>query len=147
MGRNTIANQIHASVVDKISYGESKHIDKLEQEKKFGGSTYKIYSFDTYDTYRKVGKEYARWFADKVVKYGKLADAERSALHMIYGHGFDSFINVRHSKDVTISRLETANDKRISRMGKYKDIFTMFTATGCLRCNATRLTVISLVEK
>lgn len=170
MGRKTIANQIHSSLADKIAYGESKHTDKIEQEKKFGESTYKIYSFDTYDTYRKVGEEYARWLMDKGVKYGSLAQTERyvkeyietrldegkslytlkmerSALGMIYGHSFDIPLPVRHSKDVTRSRLETANDKHISRTGKYKDIFTMVTSTGCRRCDATRLTVNCLVEK
>ncbi len=170
MGRKTIANQIHSSLADKIAYGESKHTDKIEQEKKFGESTYKIYSFDTYDTYRKVGEEYARWLMDKGVKYGSLAQTEhyvkeyietrldegkslytlkmeRSALGMIYGHSFDIPLPVRHSKDVTRSRLETANDKHISRTGKYKDIFTMVTATGCRRCDVTRLNVNSLVEK
>ena len=34
MGRKTIANQIHSSLADKIAYGESKHTDKIEQEKK-----------------------------------------------------------------------------------------------------------------
>lgn len=170
MGRKTIANQIHSSLAGKISYGESKHIDKLEQEKKFGDSTYKIYSFDTYDTYRKVGKEYARWLADKGVKYGKLADTERyakeyietrlnegksiytlkmerSALGMVYGHSLDIPLPIRHSEDVKRSRHETVNDKHISRTGKYKDVFTMVTATGCRRCDVKNLTVNSLIEK
>lgn len=170
MGRKTIANQIHSSLANKIAFGESKHIDKIEQEKKFGDSTYRIYSFITYDTYRKVGKEYARWLADKGVKYDKLADTEhyakeylesrldsgkslytlkmeRSALGMVYGHSLDIPLPVRHSEDVKRSRHETANDKHISRTGKYKDVFTMVTATGCRRCDVKKLTINSLIEK
>ncbi len=170
MGRKTIANQIHSSLANKIAFGESKHTDKIEQEKKFGESTYKIYSYDTYDTYRKVGEEYARWLMEKGVKYGSLAQTEcyakeyietrldegkslytlkmeRSALGMIYGHSLDVSLPVRHSKDVTRSRQETENDKHISRTGKYKDVFTMVTASGCRRCDIKNLTVDSLVEK
>lgn len=170
MGRKTIANQIHSSLAIKIAFGESKHLDKMEQENKFGNSTYKIYSFDTYDTYRKVGKEYARWLINKGVKYDKLSDTEhyakeyietrlidgkslytlkmeRSALGMIYGHSLDIPLPVRHSKDVKRSRHETVNDKHISRNGKYKDIFIVVTATGCRRCDVKNLNVNSLIEK
>ena len=45
MGRKTISNQIHSALADKIAFGESKHLDKIEQETTFGKSTYKIYSF------------------------------------------------------------------------------------------------------
>ena len=44
MGRKTISNQIHSALADKIAFGESKHLDKIEQETTFGKSTYKIYS-------------------------------------------------------------------------------------------------------
>ena len=77
MGRKTISNQIHSALADKIAFGESKHLDKIEQETTFGKSTYKIYSFSTYDTYNKVGREYGKWLADKGVKYGKLTDTEQ----------------------------------------------------------------------
>lgn len=170
MGRKTIANQIHSALADKIAYGESKHTDKIEQEKKFGESTYKIYSFGTYDTYRKVGEEFSKWLAEKGVKYGSLASTEhyvkeyietrlnegksiytlkmeRSALGMIYGHRFDIDLPVRHSLEVTRSRHETANDKHISRTGKYKDVFTFVTATGCRRCDVKDITINSLIEK
>ena len=33
MGRKTIENQIHSALADKIAYGESKHKDKIEQER------------------------------------------------------------------------------------------------------------------
>ena len=170
MGRKTIANQIHTALADKIAFGESKHTDKIEQEKKFGESTYKVYSFATYDTYRKVGEEYARWLADKGVNYGSLADTERyakeyiqirldegkslytlkmerSALGMIYGHSLDIPLPVRHNEDVKRSREETENDRHMSRTGKYVDVFTVATATGCRRCDLYSLTVNSLVEK
>ncbi len=170
MSRKTIANQIHSSLANKIAYEESKHTDKIEQEKKFGESTYKIYSFGTYDTYRKVGEEYSRWLADKGVKYGSLAQTEhyakeyietrlndekslytlkmeRSALGMIYGHSIDIPLPIRHNEDVKRNRYKTANDKHISRTGKYKDVFTMVTTTGCRRCDVKNLTVNSLIEK
>lgn len=170
MGRKTIANQIHSALADKIAFGESKHIDKIEQEKKFGESTYKVYSFGTYDTYKKVGEEYARWLADKGIKYGKLTETERyakeyietrlsegksphtlkmerSALSMIYGRRIEVPLPVRHNTDVKRSRQETANDKHISRTGKYRDVFTVATATGCRRCDMKSLTVNSLVER
>ena len=42
MGRKTISNQIHSALADKIAFGESKHLDKIERETSFGKSTYKI---------------------------------------------------------------------------------------------------------
>lgn len=170
MGRKTIANQIHSSLANKIAYGESKHIDKIEQEKIFGESTYKIYSFSTYDTYRKVGNEYSKWLASKGIKYDSLANTERyateyiekrldegksiytlkmerSALGMIYGHSIDAPLPIRHNEDVKRSRYETNNDKHISRSGKYKDVFTLVTATGCRRCDVEKLNTNCLIEK
>lgn len=170
MGKKTIANQIHSSLANKISFGESKHFDKIEKEMAFGKSTYKIYSFSTYDTYNKVGREYGKWLAEKGVKYGKLADTERyakeyieermndgkspytlkmerSALAMVYGHSLDIPLPVRHNEDVKRSRHETNNDKHISRNGKYKDVFTVVIATGCRRCDVKNLNVNSLIEK
>ena len=32
MGRKTISNQIHSALADKIAFGESKHLDKIERE-------------------------------------------------------------------------------------------------------------------
>lgn len=170
MGRKTISNQIHSALADKMAFGESKHLDKIEQETTFGKSTYKIYSFSTYDTYNKVGREYGKWLAEKGVRYGKLADTEqyareyietrlaegksvytlkmeRSALGMIYGHNIEVLLPVRHNGDVKRSREETSNDKHISRTGKYVDIFIMATATGCRRCDLKSLTINSLIEK
>lgn len=170
MGRKTISNQIHSALADKIAFGKSKHLDKIEQETTFGKSTYKIYSFSTYDTYNKVGREYGKWLADKGVKYGKLTDTEqyareyiqsrledgksvytlkmeRSALGMIYGHNIEVLLPIRHNGDVKRSREETFNDKHISRTGKYADIFTVATATGCRRCDLKALNTNSLVER
>ena len=170
MGRKTISNQIHSALADKIAFGESKHLDKIKQETTFGKSTYKIYSFSTYDTYNKVGREYGNWLAEKGVRYGKLADTERyareyietrledgksvytlkmerSALGMIYGHNIEVLLPVRHNGDVKRSREETSNDKHISRTGKYVDIFTVATATGCRRCDLKALNINSLVER
>ena len=170
MGRKTISNQIHTSLANKIAFGKSKHLDKIEQETTFGKSTYKIYSFSTYDTYNKVGREYGKWLADKGIKYDKLANTElyareyietrlvegksvytlkmeRSALGMIYGHNIEVPLPVRHNRDVKRSREETSNDKHISRTGKYADIFIIATATGCRRCDLKSLNVNSLVER
>ena len=170
MGRKTISNQIHSALADKIAFGESKHLDKIERETSFGKSTYKIYSFSTYDTYNKVGREYGKWLAEKGVRYGKLADTEhyageyietrledgksvytlkmeRSALGMIYGHNIDVPLPIHHNEDVKRSRYDTNNDKHISRTGKYADIFTVTTATGCRRCDLKALNINSLVER
>lgn len=170
MGRKTISNQIHSALADKIAFGESKHLDKIEQETTFGKSTYKIYSFSTYDTYNKVGREYGKWLAEKGIRYGKLADTERyareyietrledrksvytlkmerSALGMIYGHNIDVPLPIRHNEDVKRSRYDTNNDKHISRTGKYADIFTVATATGCRRRDLKALNINSLVER
>lgn len=170
MGRKTISNQIHSTLADKIAFGESKHLDKIEQETTFGKSTYKIYSFSTYDTYNKVGREYGKWLAEKGVKYGKLADTERyareyiktrleegksvytlkmerSALSMIYGHSIEVPLPIRNNRDVKRSREKTSNDKHISRTGKYADVFIVATATGCRRCDLKSLNVNSLIER
>ena len=170
MGRKTIANQIHSSLASRIAFGESKHNHKFEENKRFGESTYKIYSYDTYDTYQKVVREFASWLAEKNVKYGSLSATEplareyietrlkegkslytlkmeRSALSMIYGHRIEVPLPIRHSSQVKRSRLETKNDKHISRTGKYADIFTLASATGCRRCDLSSLSVSSLIEK
>ncbi len=170
MGRKTIENQIHSSLSAKIAFGESKHKDKIEQGKKFGESTQKIYSFGTYDTYCKVGREYAKWLSDKGIKYTSLAQTEayakeyietrlqegkslytlkmeRSALSMVYGHSIDIKLPIRHNTDVQRSRKETANDKHISKTGKYKDVFTIASAGDCRRCDMYSLTVNSLIER
>ena len=170
MGRKTISNQIHSALADKIAFGESKHLDKIEKVATFGISTYKIYSFGTYDTYNKVGREYGKWLADKGVKYGNLTDTERyareyietrlsegksvytlkmerSALGMIYGHNIDISLPIRHNEDVKRSRCDTNNDKHISRTGKYSDIFNVATASGCRRCDLKSLNINSLIER
>ena len=54
---------------------------------------------------------------------------------------------IRHNGDVKRSREETFNDKHISRTGKYADIFTVATATGCRRCDLKALNTNSLVER
>ena len=132
--------------------------------------SYHCVLISTYDTSNKVGREYGKWLAEKGVRYGKLADTERyareyietrledgksvytikmerSALGMIYGHSIEVLLPVRHNGDVKRSREETSNDKHISRTGKYVDIFTVATATGCRRCDMKTLNINSLVER
>lgn len=66
---------------------------------------------------------------------------------MIYGHSIDVPSPMCHNTDVKRSRLETVNDKHISRTGKYSGIFTAATATGCIRCDLRALNINSLVVR
>lgn len=171
MKKQTVEHIIHTSLKDKISFGESKHRDK--QEMNFGESTYKIYSYSTYNTYLKECKLYARWLKEEknVSKTNDLskteqfareyiekrlncdrvsvytAKLERSALSMLYNKRIDVEMPTRDNKNITRSRLETKNDKYISRDGKYRDVFTMAIATGCRRRDLGKLTKDCLVEK
>ena len=61
--KQSIENLFHTNLKDKIAFGESKHKDK--QGLDFGQSTYKIYSYGTYNTYVKECAAYAKWLAEE----------------------------------------------------------------------------------
>lgn len=95
-------------------------------------------------------EEYVKDYIETRLSEGKSVytlKMERSALSMIYGHSIDITLPVRHGSDVKRSREDTANDKHISRCGKYADVFTVACSSGCRRCDMYSLTVNSLVER
>lgn len=167
--KKTVEHIIHNTLANKIAFGESKHANK--QDVGFGVSTYKIYSYSTYSTYLKEGKQFAKWLtAEKglnkvkdiieLEKYAKeyiqhrldsgvsvyTAKMERSALGMIFGKQIDIKMPKRDNRDIKRSRLDTKNDKYISRTGKYKDVFTVATATGGRRKDISRLEINDFKE-
>lgn len=170
--KQSIENLFHTNLKDKISFGQSKHGDKTSQNLSFGESTYKIYSYSTYNTYVKECAAFAKWLAEtksikktddisKTEQYAKeylqsrldsgvsiyTAKMERSALGMLYSKKIDFEMPARDSKNITRSRLEVANDKHYSENGKYKDVFDLARATGGRRSDLSKLTVDSFVEK
>lgn len=170
--KQNIENLFHTNLKGKIAFGESKHKDKTAQNLSFGESTYKIYSYSTYNTYLKECTAYARWLAeekdikktdniDKTEQYAKeylqsridggvsvyTAKLERAALGMLYNKQIDFEMPVRDSKNITRSRLEVENDKHYSQDGKYKDVFTLGRAIGGRRSDLSKLTVDSFIEK
>lgn len=163
MGRKKdIERLVQQNLSARIAYGQSKKIAKSELG--FGQSTYKIYSVNSYKTYLKECKQYAKWLKEekgiskiddisKTEKYAKeyiqkrLDDGksiytikmERSALGMLYGKQIDIKLPERTPNQIKRSRLKTENDKHISRTGKYKDIFTVACATGSRRKDISKL--------
>lgn len=167
--KKAIENQLHNALKDKIAFGHSKHKDK--QNLGFGKSTYKIYSYSTYNTYLKVAKEYAKWLTDTkhIGKYERMGNTEqytteylkyrqdngmsmytlkmeRSALSMLYSKQIDYELSKRNPKTITRSRKESTNDKHYNRNGKYKDVFIMALATGGRRKDLINLHASDLKE-
>lgn len=164
--RKTIENQVHNRLKSRIAFGESKHKNKYG----FGKSTYKIYSYTTYNTYLKVSMEYISWLIrNKIIhKYEKIENTdryaekylkfredkvskytlkmERSALGMLYGEKVDFAISARDNSIIRRSRKKTENDKHYSEDGKYRDIFIIARATGARRKDLTNLKSESLKE-
>lgn len=170
MGRKKdIERLVHQELSNKIAYGQSKKLAKKELG--FGESTYKIFAVNSYKTYLKQCKQYARWLKSekginkiddigKTEQYAKeyiqsrLDDGksiytvkmERSALGMLYGKQIDIKLPERTPDQIKRSRLETKNDKHISRDGKYKDVFTIACATGSRRKDISKLCVKDFKE-
>lgn len=167
--KQSVSNLIHTNLKDRISFGQSKHAAKAGLG--FGVSTYKIYSYETYNTYLKECLQYAKWLEDngmkktdsieKTEQYAQeylrhreeegvsvyTLKMERSALGMLYGKTIDYKLPIRNSENITRSRREVENDRHYSRTGKYKDVFTVALATGCRRSDLKKLTPSSFVEK
>lgn len=167
--KKAIENQLHNALKDRIAFGQSKHQDKRDLG--FGESTYKIYSYSTYNTYLKVAKEYSHWLVNvkQLGKYERMENTEqyateylkhrqdngisvytlkmeRSALSMLYGKQIDYKLPVRDNKAITRSRNDSVNDKHYSRTGKYKDVFVLAVATGGRRKDLTNLRADGLKE-
>ncbi len=160
----------HNELKSKIAFGQSKHKDK--QNLGFGKSTYKIYSYGTYNTYIKECSQYSKWlreekginkikaireteqFAKEYLQHRLdigvsvyTAKLERSALSMLYNKQIDIKMPIRDNKNITRSRKACKYEKHISPTGKYKDIFTIAAATGCRRKDIEKLSVSSFMEK
>lgn len=171
MGRKqSVENLFHSTLKNKIAFGQSKHADKAGLG--FGMSTYKIYSYGTYNTYVKECLQYSKWLKtekgikkvddiSKTERYVKeylqyrqeqgvsvfTLKMERSALGMLYSKTIDCELPARDSKNITRSRLAVEGDKHYSENGKYKDVFTIARATGGRRSDLSRLTVNSFIER
>ena len=170
MGRKKDVERLfHQTLSDKLAFGQSKKAAKKDLG--FGQSTYQIYSVNSYKTYLKQCKQYARWLKEekginkiddinKTEQYAieyiqkRLDDGksiytvkmERSALGMLYGKQIDIKLPVRTPDQITRSRGETKNDKYITRDGKYKDVFTISIATGSRRKDISKLCVNNFRE-
>lgn len=173
MGRKqNIENLFHTNLKDKINFGKSKHLDKIEQGLTFGESTYKIYSYSTYNTYLKECVAYAKWLREekginktddisKTEQYSReylqnrldsgmsiyTIKMERAALGMLYEKKINFELPARDSKNITRSRLPVEGDKHYCESGKYRDVFILGKATGGRRCDLTGLTINSFKEK
>ena len=170
MGRKKDVERLfHQTLSDKLAFGQSKKAAKKDLG--FGQSTYQIYSVNSYKTYLKQCKQYARWLKEekglnkiddinKTEQYAieyiqkRLDDGksiytvkmERSALGMLYGKQIDIKLPARTPDQITRSRGETKNDKYITRDGKYKDVFTIALATGSRRKDISKLCVNNFRE-
>lgn len=170
--KQKVENLFHTALKDKIAFGESKHADKASQNLSFGESTYRIYSYSTYNTYLKECTLYAKWLeTEKGIKkiddisktkeyvneylQSRLdsgvsvytAKMERAALGMLYNEKIDFKMPVRDSKNITRSRQAVEGDRHYSESGKYKDVFDLAQATGGRRSDLLKLTVNSFAEK
>ena len=170
MGRKKDVERLfHQTLSDKLAFGQSKKAAKKDLG--FGQSTYQIYSVNSYKTYLKQCKQYAKWLKqekginkiddiNKTEQYAKeyiqkrLDDGksiytvkmERSALGMLYGKQIDIKLPSRTPDQITRSRKETKNDRYITRDGKYKDVFTISIATGSRRKDISKLCVNNFRE-
>lgn len=170
MGRKKDVERLfHQTLSDKLAFGQSKKAAKKDLG--FGQSTYQIYSVNSYKTYLKQCKQYAKWLKqekginkiddiNKTEQYAieyiqkRLDDGksiytvkmERSALGMLYGKQIDIKLPSRTPDQITRSRKETKNDRYITRDGKYKDVFTISIATGSRRKDISKLCVNNFRE-
>lgn len=168
--KQSVENLFHTTLKNKIAFGQSKHADKAGLG--FGVSTYKIYSYGTYNTYVKECLQYSKWLEteknikktddiNKTEQYVKeylqhrqeqgvsiyTLKMERSALGMLYSKPIEFEMPVRDSKNITRSRLTVEGDKHYSPDGKYKDVFILGKATGGRRSDLLKLTVDCFIEK
>lgn len=170
MGRKKDVERLfHQTLSNKLVFGQSKKAAKKDLG--FGQSTYQIYSVNSYKTYLKQCKQYAKWLKqekginkiddiNKTEQYAKeyiqkrmddgksiyTVKMERSALGMLYGKQIDIKLPSRTPDQITRSRKETKNDRYISRDGKYKDVFTIAIATGSRRKDISKLCVNNFRE-
>ena len=177
MGRKTIENQLEHKLHEKIAFGESRHSAKLEMrqelgtEYRFGMSDDKIHSIETFDTYKKVAREYSRWLVEekglnkytdveKTREYAQeylknridkgcslwTVKMERSALGKIYGKRIEIELPKREQELVTRSREEHEHDKHFS-VSRNSDLILVASACGTRREDLGKITLSSFKEK
>jgi len=172
LGRKTIIRQLEHCLHEKIAFGESRHTAKNElrnalgEEYRFGMSDKKIHSLETFDTYKKVAKEYAKWLIEekRVNKYIDIKETEqfakeyiqyridcekslwtvkmeRSALGKIYGKQIElRQLPKRQNENITRSRKECEHDKHFS-VSKNSDLIIIASACGTRREDLEKLTI------
>lgn len=177
MGRKTITRQLEHCLHEKMAFGESRHSAKNElrnslgEHYHFGMTDDKIHAIETFDTYKKVSKEYARWLVEEkgLNKYIDIKETERyaneylqkrfdkgvsvwtvkmerSALGKIYGKQIDvRQLPKRHDNDITRSRKECEHDKHFS-VAKNADLVLIASSCGTRREDLGKLRIDSFRE-
>lgn len=161
MKKQSINRVIKNNLKNKISYGQSKH--EAKKDLGFGQSSYRIYSFSTYETYEKECVKFGEWIKSEkgINSIKSLEDIkpytqeylqsrldsgcsvwtvkmEKSALGMLYGEPIQMEMPKRDIKDIDRSRHD--RNSHYSRDGQYKDVYTIALATGGRRADIEKLT-------
>lgn len=176
MGRKTIGQQISHLYHDKIAFRESRHLAKQAlreqygKDYKFSMTDDKIHAVRTFETYSKVGKEYALWLTSvkEINKYTRIegtehfakeyiewrlekgvslwtAKMERAALGKLYGKTIEMEMPERNRDDIKRSRNECAHDKHFSKEN-HKEEILVASATGTRREDLAKITLSSFEE-
>lgn len=160
MKKQSINRVIKNNLKSKISYGQSKH--EAKKDLGFGQSSYRIYSFSTYETYEKECVKFGEWVKSEkgINSIKSLEDIkpytqeylqsrldsgcsvwtvkmEKSALGMLYGESVKMEMPKRDTKDIDRSRHD--RNSHYSRDGQYKDVYTIALATGGRRADIAGL--------
>lgn len=164
--RANLLGDIRQSLSSKLAIGESRHQDKMD-----GIDSQKIYSWNTYNTYKDVGDKFGKFckheygcktmadaeshikdymehrrFDDKVSAYTQ--KMELSAIGKMYGKSYFQEVetDARHRADITRSRIDTLSEKRFSEE-KNQELVNFCKNTGLRRSEIEKLKGDSLVEK
>lgn len=157
----SLHEQAHARMRSMLSPGDSKHADRLT-----GADREKIYSYDTYKSYKKTVNSFCKWVKDTYPDTTSLAKArdfvpeyldereekglsawtlslDAAALSKLYGITPDDPDRweppKRHREDITRSRGEAARDAHFSTRTN-SELIAFCKATGPRRSALERLT-------
>lgn len=157
----SLHEQAHARMRSMLSPGDSKHADR-----RTGADREKIYSYDTYHSYKKVANAFCKWVRDEHPEITSLAKAreyvpdyldqreerglsawtlslDAAALSKLYGITPDDPDRweppKRHREDITRSRGEAARDSHFSTRN-HAELIAFCKATGPRRSALERLT-------
>lgn len=157
----SLHEQAHARMRSMLSPGDSKHADRLT-----GADREKIYSYDTYKSYKKTVNSFCKWVKDTYPDTTSLAKArdfvpeyldereekglsawtlslDAAALSKLYGITPDDPDRweppKRHREDITRSRGEAARDSHFSTRN-HAELIAFCKATGPRRSALERLT-------